>query len=179
MAGYVIPSGWLSSGSSIRTGCCSDEIQMGSDTRTTVSSTMGVTHLKKTGGVKGAQNLFRVFSLHCWTGATLRPSLGDSPRAVDFLPSLSCPPLQSSVWTVGQRVGRFAVCARGHTLNPSSFPAFSRLAAVGASSSWSAVRVSAESTFFYFSSSSSPHQNSSPNARALGYISPASHLPRR
>lgn len=48
--GHLIPSGCMSSGSSSSTGCCSDRAEMGSGTSSTVSSAMGITHLRKLRG---------------------------------------------------------------------------------------------------------------------------------
>lgn len=61
-----------------------------------MSSTIGIAQLKKPGGVKGAQKLFLIFSFRCWTCATLHPSLGDSPRLVTLLPSLSSQTLKNA-----------------------------------------------------------------------------------
>lgn len=87
--GYFIPSGRISSGSNISIGCCGDSIQMGSDTQTTRSSTIGIMHLRKTKRVKGAHKFFPIFSFYCCTFATLFLSLGDLSWLANFLPSFS------------------------------------------------------------------------------------------
>lgn len=87
--GYLIPCGCISSGSNISIGCCGDKIQMGSDTETTRSSTIGIMHLKKPRRVKGPHKLFPIFSFYHCTFATLCLSLGDLPWLADFLPSFS------------------------------------------------------------------------------------------
>ena len=144
---------------------------VGSEMWTTVSSTRGITRLKKTGGVKGAQKLFLIFSSRCWTCATLRPSLGDPSRLVNFLPSSSCQTLPNSVWTVGEH---FAAHARGVpcTLGPSFSLAFSHWTTVNYLRPMTAgvLRVSAACALSCCSSSCSPLQNSSPGTHAPGFV---------
>lgn len=125
LSGYLSPSGCISSGSCISTGCCGDKIQMGSDTKTTRSSTIEIMQLKKPRRIKGAHKFFPLFSS---TVALLPPSVSLLGTLIAYLTSFPASLDKHLKTLMGQLVAFCCLCPQSTAqLSPSYPQAFSLL----------------------------------------------------